>query len=113
MQQILHHGRSPRCSATVTGLTSPMAGSPWRRSAAEAWRADARFLLELVDAAARRRHSCSQNGDSIRLEVLVHIKLLLLAASVLATIGTATAVTAASPAAAAAGPCGTATAPHT
>jgi len=43
----------------------------------------------------------------------VRNKLLLLAASVLATIGTATGVTAASPAAAAAGPCGTATAPHT
>ena len=40
-------------------------------------------------------------------------KLLLTAAIVLATAGTATGATAASPAAAASGPCGTATAPHT
>jgi phosphatidylinositol-3-phosphatase len=43
----------------------------------------------------------------------VRNKLLLIAAIVLATTGTATGVAAASPAAATSGPCGTATAPHT
>jgi hypothetical protein len=45
-------------------------------------------------------------------EVLVRNRLLVTAAIVIATIGTASAVTAASPAAAASGPCGTATTPH-
>ena len=52
-------------------------------------------------------------GNSIRPEVLVRNKLVLMAAIVLATAGTATGVTAASAAAAASGPCGTATTPHT
>jgi phosphatidylinositol-3-phosphatase len=46
-------------------------------------------------------------------EVFVRNKLLLMAAIVLATTGTATGVTAASSAVAASGPCGTAAAPHT
>jgi phosphatidylinositol-3-phosphatase len=46
-------------------------------------------------------------------EVLVRNRFLLTAAIVLATIGTASGVTAASPAVAASGPCGTATTPHT
>jgi phosphatidylinositol-3-phosphatase len=45
--------------------------------------------------------------------VLVRNKLILMAAIVLTTIGTATGVTAALPAAATSGPCGTAAAPHT
>src|SRR5579863_9298369 len=51
----------------------------------------------------RRQHS---------VEVLVRNRLLVTAAIVIAAIGTASAVTAASPAAAASGPCGTATTPH-
>jgi phosphatidylinositol-3-phosphatase len=52
-----------------------------------------------------------QSGDSISPEVLVRNKLILMAAVVLATIGTTTGPTAASSAAAASGPCGTAAAP--
>jgi phospholipase C len=51
-----------------------------------------------------------RNAISSRLEETVRKKLLCMAASVLATIGAATAGTAASPAAAASGPCGTTTA---
>jgi phospholipase C len=52
------------------------------------------------------------SGDSIRQEVLVRNRLLLMAAVVLAAIGTPAGVMASSPAAAASGPCGTASAPH-
>jgi hypothetical protein len=61
-------------------------------------------LPELVDAAACRMKACPRSGDSFRREVLVRNKLLVMAAIVVATIGTTSAVTAGSPAAAASGP---------
>jgi phosphatidylinositol-3-phosphatase len=63
----------------------------------------------------RRRNAGSlvPGGDSILEEVLVRSRLFLMAAVVLAVIGTPAGVMAASPAAAASRPCGTATAPRT